>query len=116
MDILISVIGAIFSNKNNNKLQLRKLKEDHYVSYIEALHNLAANNTDNNCVSKYTYSRDKLFIVGSEKVVKSILVFEEKSIGKSTNLHDKYLTDIIRAIREDLKIKDKNFPNVNFIK
>ncbi|MGC2871851.1 hypothetical protein ACDL92_00965 [Ihubacter sp. mB4P-1] len=40
--ILVAVIGAIFSNRNNTTLQLRKLKEEHYISYIEALHNLAA--------------------------------------------------------------------------
>lgn len=55
--ILVAVVGAILSNKNNNILQLRKIKEERYISYIEVLHNLAAKNTDRNAISKYTYYR-----------------------------------------------------------
>ena len=109
--IIVAIIGAILSNKNSNMLQLRKLKEEHYISYIEALHNLAANNSSRDAISKYTYHRDKLLIVGSEEVVNSILQYENKAVGKESNLHDEYLTDIVKAIRKDLKIKDKAYPH-----
>lgn len=109
--ILVAVIAAVLSNRNNTVLQLRKLKEEHYVSYIEALHNLASDN-NNETISKYTYHRDKLLIVGSEEVVKCILKFENEAIGKENNLHDEYLTQIVRAIRKDLKIKDKMYPQI----
>lgn len=110
--ILVAVVGAILSNKNNNILQLRKIKEEHYISYIEALHNLAAKNTDRNAISKYTYYRDKLLIVGSEDVVRKIIEYENEAVGKTNELHDKYLTNIVKAIRKDLKIKDKDFPDI----
>ena len=110
--ILVAVTGAVLSNKNSNILQLRKLKEEHYISYIEALHNLAAQNSDRDAISKYTYYRDKLLIVGSEEVVKCILRYENEAIGKENELHDKYLTDIIKAIRKDLKIKDNDYPSI----
>ncbi len=110
--IIVAIIGAILSNKNSNMLQLRKLKEEHYISYIEALHNLAANNSSRDAISKYTYHRDKLLIVGSEEVVNSILQYENKAVGKESNLHDEYLTDIVKAIRKDLKIKDKAYPHI----
>jgi hypothetical protein len=42
--ITVSIIGSWYANRNNMVLQTRKLKEDHYVSYIEALHGLAADN------------------------------------------------------------------------
>ncbi len=67
-------------------LQLRKLKEEHYISYIESLHNLAANNSSRDAILKYTYHRDKLLIVGSEEVVKSILQYENEAVGKETDL------------------------------
>jgi len=108
--VIVAVIGAVLSNKNSNMLQLRKLKEDHYISYIESLHNLAANNSSRDAISKYTYHRDKLLIVGSEEVVKCILKYENEAVGKESNLHDEFLTDIVKAIRSDLKIKDKNYP------
>ncbi len=110
--IIVAIIGAILSNKNSNMLQLRRLKEEHYISYIESLHNLAANNSSRDAISKYTYHRDKLLIVGSEDVVKNILEYENKAVGKESSLHDKYLTNIIKAIRKDLKIKDKSYPQI----
>ena len=110
--VIVAVIEAILSNKNSNMLQLRKLKEEHYISYIESLHNLAANNSSRDAISKYTYHRDKLLIVGSEEVVKSILQYENEAVGKETDFHDEFLTNIVKAIRQDLKIKDKNFPQI----
>jgi len=29
--ILVSILGALLANKNNIKLQTRKLKEEHYI-------------------------------------------------------------------------------------
>ena len=93
-------------------LQLRKLKEEHYISYIEALHNLAANNSSRDAILKYTYHRDKLLIVGSEKVVSKILQYENKAVEKESSLYDEYLTDVVKAIRKDLKIKDKAYSHI----
>lgn len=110
--IIVAAIGAFLANKNSNTLQIRKLKEEHYISYIEALHNLASDNNNPKTIKEYTYHRDKLLIIGSEKVIQCIIQYEELAVGKDRNLHDKYLTNIVKAIREDLKIKDKNFPPV----
>jgi len=49
-------------------------------------------------------------------VVRKILIYEEKAVGKANDLHDEYLTEIIKSIRKDLKINDKNFPIVGFLK
>lgn len=114
--VIVAVIGAVLSNRNSNMLQLRKLKEEHYISYIESLHNLAANNNSRDAISKYTYHRDKLLIVGSEEVVKCILKYENEAVGKEPNLHDEFLTDIVKAIRRDLKIKDKSYPKIHLKK
>ena len=113
--IIVAVIGAILSNKNSNLLQLRKLKEQHYICYIESLHNFAATGSSEDAV-KFVYSRDKLFIVASEEVVRRILEFEEKGVGQESEIHDKYLTEVIKAIRMDLKLKDENFPTISFKK
>jgi hypothetical protein len=37
--ITVSLIGAWLANRNSIVLQTKKLKEDHYIGYIEALHN-----------------------------------------------------------------------------
>lgn len=114
--IMVAVSAAFLANKNSANLQIRTLKEQHYISYIESLHNLAANSDLPQNMDKYTYFRDKLFVVASEEVVRRILEFEIKGAGKPSEIHDKYLTDIIKAIRKDLKIRDKDFPSIHFKK
>ncbi len=112
----MQLLELFFQIKNSYVLQLRKLKEEHYISYIEALHNLASKNNDRDALSKYTYHRDKLFVVASEEVIKNIVKYENEVIGKKSTVHDEYLTDIVRAIRTDLKIKDKDYPTISFKK
>ena len=89
--IIVSVIGAILANKNNITLQTRKLKEEHYIAYIEALHNLASNN-DELTVKEYTFQRDKLFLIASEDVIRKMIIYENEGINKTSDIHDKYLT------------------------
>ena len=47
-----------------------------------------------------------MFIVASEKVVKAMLAYEEKAVGRQCDEHDKYLTKLVAEIRKDLSIKD----------
>ena len=110
--IVVSIIGAWLANKNSIVLQTRKLKEEHYVAYVEALHNLAGNNKETDCVKKYVFARDKLFLIASEQVITKMIDYEEKAVGKENVLHDVYLTELIKEIRKDLKIKDKKFPKI----
>ena len=91
--IIVSVLGAILANKNTIILQTRKLKEEHYIAYIEALHNYA-----------------KLLLIANEKVIIKLLEFEDKGVGKTTDLHNKYLTELLKAIRKDLKLGYKSLP------
>jgi hypothetical protein len=112
VSISIACIGAYFANKNSIILQTRKLREDHYIRYIEALHNLAANNKNEKYISEYTYARDKLFIIASENVIKKVLLYEEEAVGRENSKHDAYLTDVVIEIRKDLRIKDKDFPTI----
>lgn len=113
--IIVSVIGAILANKNNITLQTRKLKEEHYIAYIEALHNLASNN-DELTVKEYTFQRDKLFLIASEDVIRKMIIYENEGINKTSDIHDKYLTELLKAIRADLKLKNTNLPTIFFKK
>ena len=98
--IIVSVLGAILANKNTIILQTRKLKEEHYIAYIEALHNYAASDiNDKDALKNYVYMRDKL-----------LLIANEKGVGKTTDLHNKYLTELLKAIRKDLKLGYKSLP------
>ncbi|HEY4787379.1 MAG TPA: hypothetical protein VIH57_15075 [Bacteroidales bacterium] len=109
--ILVSMIGAWLANRNSIVLQTRKLKEEHYVAYIEALHNLAGDNSKE-ATKKYVFARDKLFLIASEEVIRKMINYEEEAVGKPCDLHDEYLTELIKAIRSDLKLKNKDFPKI----
>lgn len=110
--ITVAVIGAWLANRSSIVLQTRKLKEEHYVTYIEALHHLAGNNNDNDKIAKYVFARDKLFLIASEDVIKKMIRYEEEAVGKENQLHDEYLTELIKEIRKDLKLRDKEFPKI----
>ena len=114
--IIVSIIGAWLANRNSIVLQTRRLKEEHYVAYIEALHHLAGDNNSKATTEKYVFARDKLFLIASEDVITKMLKYEEDGVGKPSNLHDEYLTELIKTIRKDLKIKDKDFPIVSLKK
>ena len=110
--IIVSLIGARLANRNSIVLQIRKLKEEHYIAYIEALHNIASDNDSKEYLKNYVFSRDKLLLIASEDVIKKMLLYEVEAVGKQNDLHDNYLTELIKSIRKDLKLRDKDFPIV----
>jgi len=114
--IIVAVLGAVLANKNSNLLQLRKLKEQHYVSYIEALHDLATDNNLPENMIQCTLYRDKLFIVASEEIVRHVIDYENKGVGQDSFTHDEHLTNLVKVIRKDLKLKSSNFPTVSLKK
>ncbi len=112
VSIFIAIIGALLSIRGSIILQNRKLKERYYLRYIESLHKLASDNSSKLSIASYTYARDTLFLIASENVIRAIIEYEEKAVGKTSQMHDEYLTKIFIAIRKDLKLKDKNFPMI----
>ncbi len=66
--IIVSIIGAWLANRSSLILQARKLKEEHYVAYIEAVHNLSSDNNNKKYDTEYVFARDKLFLIASENV------------------------------------------------
>ena len=96
-------------------LRKKALKEDHYIEYIKSVHNHAAMNTQNS-LQQYVLSRDTLFIIASEQVIKNILLYEAAIDTKNNKEHDYYLTELIKSIRKDLSLGNKNLPLLSFKK
>jgi hypothetical protein len=112
--LMVSMIGAWLANRNNIVLQTRKLKEDRYISYIKALHNLGTDDGNRELMKIYLFERDTMILVASEDVVTKMLLFEGKVMGKADAPNAIYLTQLIKAIRRDLKLRSKNFPVIEF--
>lgn len=115
ISISVAVLGAILSLRSSIVLKNRTLKEDYYTQYIAAIHDLASNNKSLLALSNYAKARDKLLIIANEQVVNALLIFEEKAVGKICDRHDEYLTTLIKEIRRDLRLKDKNFPTIRLV-
>ena len=113
--ILVAITGAFLTYRNNMALRKKALKEDHYIEYIKSVHNHAAINTQNS-LQQYVLSRDKLFIIASEQVIKNILLYEAAIDTKNNKEHDYYLTELIKSIRKDLSLGNKNLPLLSFKK
>ena len=116
ISVSVAVLGAILSLRSNIVLKNRALKESYYIRYMGVLHDLASKNTSSQRLTNYTKARDELLIIASEQVITALLLYEEKAFGKSCDRHDEYLTTLIKAIRKDLNLKDKNFPTIRVVK
>lgn len=114
--VSVSIIGAYLANKNSIILQTRKLKEEHYIAYIESLHDLASNNNDETTIKKYVFMRDKLLLIASEDVIIKLMQYENIITEKHPEKHDIYLTELFKAIRKDLKLKNDKLPTLNLKK
>lgn len=114
--VTVSIIGAWLANRNSIVLQTRKLKENHYIFFIESLHNLASENSNKEFNKNYAFARDKLLLIASENVVGKLIQYENNAFGNYSDLHDNYLNELLKAIRIDLKLRDKKFPFVRFVK
>jgi hypothetical protein len=112
--IIVSIISALFIKNNSIILESRKLKENNYVKYIESLHNLAYDNNNKEFVNSYAFHRNMMFIIANKTVIINVLNYEANS--KDVEKHDKNFTELIKSIRKDLKIKDKDFPLINLLK
>lgn len=115
--IAVALFGAILAYKNSIKIELRKSKEDHYTSYIDALDALCQNNRGKQQTADYSTARNKLLLIANIETITCLLEFEEKAFGSESDLFNEYLTKLIRVIRKDLNIVDKKkLPTLNFTK
>lgn len=113
---ITSIITSWISHRYHIKKQNRGLRESHYIDFLHGL-NVLVNTGDS---SLYSVNRNKLLIIASPEVVKSILELEKYIIKCS---HDEYtienqnmyMTKVVKAIREDLKVSVKDFPIIDFV-
>ncbi len=110
----VAIVGAIFTNRNNIRLQKRKLKEEHYIAYVSALHNLATSNKNEDLKNVYTHSRDELMLIANVDVINKLLEYERAFQNERSQ--EEAFTNLIKAIRNDLDLKNKDLPLLGLIK
>ncbi|WP_042369415.1 hypothetical protein [Bacteroides neonati] len=117
--IVVSIIGAYLANRNSVILQNRKLKEVYYINFLRALSGYARNNgTDKHkiALSAYSEARNELLLTASSDVMRKLDEYEKGVIGQPAEIHDIYFTKLIKSIRADLKLGNKDLPIVGLKK
>lgn len=114
--ILVAVIGSLLARRSSLALQSQKLKEDYYLAYIEAIYLLSSDNTRPEYLDEYAASRNRLLVVASAEVVNAILLFEKEAMGKFNPQHNELLTNVLKAIRNDLNLSNKSYPTIGLVK
>lgn len=132
MELFISVLGIIsaiitvaltnyYSKKNQLKFEERKLKEAHYINYINAISNNVISSNTEDSRNKFADCQNKLLLVGSADVVNKLMIFHDyikppRLENFSVEVHDQLLTDLIKAMRHDLFLSskvNKKYPNIH---
>ncbi|HWZ14376.1 MAG TPA: hypothetical protein VNW95_03980 [Mucilaginibacter sp.] len=117
--IMLSIIGAWLTNHSKIDSEKRKLRESHYAAYIEALQNSRDINNRktkarwDEVFKDLAYARNRLFTIASMDVITKLLLYEQEwpKGGNQT----KAFTELIKAIRRDLNLPYKSFPEVDFV-
>ncbi len=113
--ISVAILGAILTNRNNIRLQKSKLKEEHYIAYISALHSVATDGNNEDFKNEFTRSRDELMLIANVDVINKLLEYE-KSLNEGPVAQSKAYTNLIKAFRKDLELKNDDLPLLGLIK
>jgi len=110
--VIIAVISAslsyFFAKRNQLMVDESRLKEQHYLRYIKAIsNNVMSNIPINESRSEVSDAHNHILLIGSTDVVIELRRFTEliaiNNIDNVTiDVHDKQLTELIKAMRRDL--------------
>lgn len=131
MELWIALIGTCtavitialtnyYAKRNQLKFEERKLKEQYYTTFIEAVSNSVVSNHSEQTRDALADAQNKLLLVGSPEVVKDLMVFHDYVKPPATNFtvekHDELLTALLKSMRKDLfsnKDSNKNYPTIH---
>ncbi len=125
ISIIIAIVSAGLSYYFAKRLQInadeRKLKEEYYQTYINAISKVAIDNYNKIAKDEFANAHNTLTLVGSSEVVDLAMKFHDYiKIGSSANFvidrHDEMLTNLVKAMRSDLYSNSKvncNYPRIH---
>ena len=114
--ISVAILGAILTNRNNIRLQKSKLKEEHYIAYISALHCVATDAQNEDFKNEFTRSRDELMLIANVDVINKLLEYERTLQNEGPGPQSEAYTNLIKAFRKDLKLKNNDLPLLSLLK
>lgn len=134
LQLLIPIVGIVaaiisaaatyyFTKKAQSNLEERHLKETYYIEYIKAVSNIVITNNTEKARDTLADKQNQLLLVGSSKVVSALMDFHnylkpssQEIHGMDSDIHDALLTNLIKAMREDLYYNrniNKGYPTIH---
>ena len=115
VSLVIAVVSAAlsyyFSKKQSISSDERRLKEQYYLEFINALNSNVLSNNREMGMSKLSEAHNKILLIGSSEVVRNLRAFAIYIGPTNTNFsqeeHDRLITELIKSMRSDLH-KSKN--------
>jgi hypothetical protein len=108
--VVTASLSYFFTKKQKMKMEERRLKEEYYTTYIQALSD-AAIQYDNESNYRYAKAFNDLLLIANDKVVELLIEFydwtrNDNGIDKTTEewsiKHDEILTRLLKEMRIDL--------------
>lgn len=115
IEIIIAILGLVaavvsialtnyFSKKNQLKFDEQKLKEAHYIRFIDTASEMITSSFTEKSRKDFAHIQNNLYLVASQDVVCNLLTFNNflSSEAFSGEKHNELLTNLIKAMRADL--------------
>lgn len=117
--IVISIISNHLSKKNNLNFEERKLKQQYYIEYIQALSENMNNLDSDEATIRSNHAFNNLIIIAGPKVIAALYEYNDLQIkhlkyNNVENYPEKFicaLTKIVKAMRVDLYGDTKHINN-----
>lgn len=117
--IVTVTLGYGLSKRKDREDERRKLKIQHYEEFTKALSQTVVSRVPQGVIDtkqaqqKFADTINTLIVVASPEVVIAVYnlldEISESNKNKSSDNHDRLLTELIKAIREDIGVSNKGF-------
>lgn len=107
--IIATALSFSFTKRQEREAEWRRHKLDHYKEYMAALNGVVGPPPPDEAKIRHADAANNLFLVGNADVLVALRAYldnNSESMGdRRLDRHDELLTNLMLAIRKDLKIK-----------
>ncbi|WP_316674755.1 hypothetical protein [uncultured Tolumonas sp.] len=108
--IVVAAITYWTTKSREREADWRKEKLIHYKEYMSALSGILGSNSSPESKKRYTFAFNSVALFASQQVIECLHQYQELTRLSQVPLeaHDKLLTNLVLAIRQDLKLNPKD--------
>jgi hypothetical protein len=115
--VVAAALSYVFTKRQQLETQWRDSKLTHYRALLQAISDLAVDNSDADAHRRFASAINTIALGGPQAVVDALLAYHG-GIASSQNgpreRHDQLLTQLVLAVRRDLDMRPKDNPGTFF--